>query len=112
LPEYRIWPFQHQEGIDTTTPAGKAMFQMCGVFAEFERAMIRERVAAGLASARSDCKSLRQPTIGANMKEVILNPTVPGKNPGGRADRTGVGISESEGSGRGNAEATGGAKVA
>jgi DNA invertase Pin-like site-specific DNA recombinase len=28
----------HQQGIDTTTPAGKALFQMCGVFAEFERA--------------------------------------------------------------------------
>ena len=33
----------------TTTPAGKAMFQMMGVFAEFERAMIRERVNAGIA---------------------------------------------------------------
>jgi DNA invertase Pin-like site-specific DNA recombinase len=38
----------HQQGLDTTTPAGKAMFQMMGVFAEFERAMIRERVKAGL----------------------------------------------------------------
>ena len=33
--------FLHQQGLDTTTPAGKAMFQMLGVFAEFERAMIR-----------------------------------------------------------------------
>jgi DNA invertase Pin-like site-specific DNA recombinase len=40
----------HQQGLDTTTPAGKAMFQM-GVFAEFERAMIRERVKAGLERA-------------------------------------------------------------
>lgn len=38
----------HQQGIDTTTPAGTAMFQMCGVFAQFERAMIQERVKAGL----------------------------------------------------------------
>jgi DNA invertase Pin-like site-specific DNA recombinase len=38
----------HQQGLDTTSPAGKAMFQMMGVFAEFERAMIRERVKAGL----------------------------------------------------------------
>jgi DNA invertase Pin-like site-specific DNA recombinase len=36
--------FLHQQGLDTTTPAGKAMFQMMGVFAEFERAMIQERV--------------------------------------------------------------------
>jgi DNA invertase Pin-like site-specific DNA recombinase len=36
--------FLHQQGLDTSTPAGRAMFQMMGVFAEFERAMIRERV--------------------------------------------------------------------
>lgn len=41
-----------QQSIDTTTPAGKLMFQVCGAFAEFERSMIRQRVHAGL-SARS-----------------------------------------------------------
>jgi DNA invertase Pin-like site-specific DNA recombinase len=45
--------YLHQQAIDTTTPSGKAMFQMCGVFAEFERAMIVERVNAGLARARA-----------------------------------------------------------
>src|SRR5262249_31681532 len=45
----KIDPFLRQQGLDTTTPAGKAMFQMLGVFAEFERAMIAERVRAGLA---------------------------------------------------------------
>jgi DNA invertase Pin-like site-specific DNA recombinase len=44
--------YLHQQAIDTTTPAGRAMFQMLGVFAEFERAMIRERVKAGQARAR------------------------------------------------------------
>jgi DNA invertase Pin-like site-specific DNA recombinase len=39
--------------LGTTTPAGKAIFQMMGVFAEFERAMIRERVKAGLERARA-----------------------------------------------------------
>src|SRR4029077_9997850 len=43
--------FLHQQGLDTTTPSGRAMFQMLGVFAEFERAIIRERVIAGLARA-------------------------------------------------------------
>jgi len=38
----------------TTTPAGKAMFQMLGVFAEFERAIIRERVVAGMARAKAN----------------------------------------------------------
>ena len=43
--------FLHQQGLDTSTTAGKAMFQMLGVFAEFERGIIRERVNAGLARA-------------------------------------------------------------
>ncbi len=55
--------YLHQQGIDTTTPAGKAMFQMMGVFAEFERAMIVERVKAGLARARAAGKRLGRPTI-------------------------------------------------
>jgi DNA invertase Pin-like site-specific DNA recombinase len=44
------------ENIDTTTPAGRMMMmmQMVGVFAEFERAMIRERTSAGLAAARAE----------------------------------------------------------
>ena len=45
--------YLHQQALDTATPSGRAMFQMCGVFAEFERSMIRERVNAGLARARS-----------------------------------------------------------
>jgi DNA invertase Pin-like site-specific DNA recombinase len=45
--------YLHQQSLDTSTPSGRAMFQMCGVFAEFERGMIRERVNAGLARARS-----------------------------------------------------------
>jgi DNA invertase Pin-like site-specific DNA recombinase len=44
--------YLHVQGLDTATPAGKAMFQMLGVFAEFERSLIRERVMAGLARAR------------------------------------------------------------
>ena len=44
LHAFKIDLFLRQQGLDTTTPAGKAMFQMMGVFAEFERAMIQERV--------------------------------------------------------------------
>ena len=42
------------ENIDTTTPAGRMMMQMVGSFAEFERAMIRERTSAGIAAARAE----------------------------------------------------------
>jgi DNA invertase Pin-like site-specific DNA recombinase len=45
--------YLHQQRLDTSTPSGRAMFQMCGVFAEFERSMIVERVNAGLKRARS-----------------------------------------------------------
>ena len=53
--------YVHQQGIDTTTPAGKAMFQMMGVFAEFERSMIHERVMVGLARARAEGTQLGRP---------------------------------------------------
>ena len=55
--------FLHQQGVDTTTPAGKALFQMMGVFAEFERAMIRERVKSGLERAKAQGKTLGRPPI-------------------------------------------------
>jgi len=55
--------FLHQQGIDTTTPAGKMMFQMLGVFAEFERAMIKERINAGLSRARAQGKKLGRPRV-------------------------------------------------
>jgi DNA invertase Pin-like site-specific DNA recombinase len=54
LHEKGVGLFLHQQGLDTTTTAGKAMFQMLGVFAEFERGIIRERVNAGLARARAN----------------------------------------------------------
>jgi Resolvase, N terminal domain len=55
--------FLHQQGLDTSTPSGRAMFQMLGVFAEFERAMIRERVMTGLARARAEGKQLGRRTV-------------------------------------------------
>jgi DNA invertase Pin-like site-specific DNA recombinase len=63
--------FLHQQGLDTTTPAGKAMFGMMGVFAEFERAMIQERVRAGLARARSEGKQLGRPPVPAATERAI-----------------------------------------
>jgi DNA invertase Pin-like site-specific DNA recombinase len=61
----------HQQGIDTTTPAGMALFQMMGVFAEFERSMIQERVRAGLARARSEGKRLGRPAIPQEKEDAI-----------------------------------------
>ena len=61
----------HQQGVDTTTPGGKALFQMMGVFAEFERAMIRERVKSGLERAKAQGKTLGRPPIDAEKEAAI-----------------------------------------
>jgi DNA invertase Pin-like site-specific DNA recombinase len=64
--------YLHQQGIDTSTPSGKAMFQMLGVFAEFERSMIQDRVRCGLARARANGKQLGRPSISDEKKALIL----------------------------------------
>lgn len=63
--------FLHQQGIDSTTPAGTAMFQMLGIFSQFELAMARERVLAGLARARSQGKVLGRPRMAAEKTRAI-----------------------------------------
>ncbi len=82
--------FLHQQGIDTTTPAGKAMFQMLGVFAEFERSMIQERVKAGLARARSQGKTLGRPPVAANVRDAVLKARAEGLSIRKIAERVGV----------------------
>jgi DNA invertase Pin-like site-specific DNA recombinase len=76
-----VWPglhdkgvdlFLHQQGLDTSTTAGKAMFQMFGVFAEFERGIIRERVNAGLARARANGTKLGRRRVNPSVEERIL----------------------------------------
>lgn len=52
----------HQSGLDTSTPSGRMMFQMVGVFSEFERSMISERVKLGLNRVRSKGIKLGRPT--------------------------------------------------
>jgi len=72
--------------IDTTTPAGKAMFQMMGVFAEFERSMIVERVRAGVARAKaSGTKSGKAfgrprtvPEVEQRIRDALATPGRPG----------------------------------
>lgn len=61
LRERKVDLYLHQQGLDTSTAAGRAMYQMLGVFAEFERAIIVERIHAGLARARAQGKRLSRP---------------------------------------------------
>ncbi|WP_394886809.1 recombinase family protein [Mesorhizobium sp. AaZ16] len=65
--------YLHKQAIDTTTPSGKAMFQMTGVFAEFERAMIRDRVLAGLARAKASGKTLGRPKNIVDLVEIAAD---------------------------------------
>lgn len=85
--------YLHQQGIDTTTPAGRAMFQMLGVFSEFERAMIRERVNAGLSRARAQGKQLGRPRVAADVESAILAHRAAGVGINKIARELGVGVS-------------------
>ena len=55
--------FVRREGLDTTSPSGRAMFGLMGIFAEFERNLIRERVLTGLARARAQGRILGRPRM-------------------------------------------------
>src|ERR1051325_10906775 len=63
--------YLEQQGLDTSTPAGKALFQMLGVFAEFERSIIQERIRAGLRRARDEGKQLGRPKIAPELEKQI-----------------------------------------
>jgi DNA invertase Pin-like site-specific DNA recombinase len=60
-----------QQSIDTTTPAGRLMFQVTGAFAEFERSMIRQRVHAGLKRAVAQGKQLGRPKVDGAIEKRI-----------------------------------------
>ena len=51
------------DNLDLTTPSGRLMFHVIGAMAEFERALIQERVRAGLRNARAKGKRLGRPTV-------------------------------------------------
>ena len=85
--------FLHQQGLDTTTPGGRAMFQMMGVFAEFERAMIVERVNAGLERAKAQGKTLGRPKIAAEKESEIAEALKTGMGVKKTARTLGVGVS-------------------
>jgi DNA invertase Pin-like site-specific DNA recombinase len=71
--------YLHQQALDTTTPAGKALFQMLGVFAEFERSLIRARVLAGLKRAKAAGKTLGRPKVGPEVEKAIRTRLKKGK---------------------------------
>lgn len=81
--------YLHQQALDTSTPSGRAMFGMMGVFAEFERAMISERVKAGI--ARSDKKGGR-PRLDLDKAEKIRRSLMKGVSINATAKKLRVGV--------------------
>lgn len=76
------------EAIDTTTPAGRMMMQMVGSFAEFERAMIRERTSAGLAQARLEGRvGGRRRKLGDKKRREIAESVISGRKSGAEMAR-------------------------
>ena len=59
-----------RDNLDLSTPSGRLMFQIIGAMAEFERALIRERVQAGLANARKRGKRLGRPPVTVDVDRV------------------------------------------
>ena len=80
-----------QPNIDTTTPAGKLLFQVTGAFAEFERSMIQQRVNAGLARARAQGKRLGRPKIDQTTEWAICQALATGQGILKTAAQLGVG---------------------
>jgi DNA invertase Pin-like site-specific DNA recombinase len=64
--------YLHQQHVDSSTPSGRALLQMSGVFAEFERAMLLERIGAGLARAKAQGKQLGRPRAKGASDAAIL----------------------------------------
>ena len=85
--------YLHQQAVDTTTPGGKAMFQMMGVFAEFERSIMRDRINAGLARARAQGKRLGRPPVAPEVEQRIRARLAEGVGVCKVAAMEGVGVS-------------------
>jgi DNA invertase Pin-like site-specific DNA recombinase len=83
--------YLHRQGLDTSTPTGKMMFQMLGVFSEFERAMIVDRVKAGMRRAKAQGKAIGRPMVGEEIEERIRGELALGKGIHRVARAVGVG---------------------
>jgi DNA invertase Pin-like site-specific DNA recombinase len=85
--------YLHQQALDTSTPSGKAMYQMLAVFSEFERTIIQERVRAGLARARAKGTKLGRPKTGPKVEAKIRELAAQGMGKGKIARTLGIGTS-------------------
>jgi DNA invertase Pin-like site-specific DNA recombinase len=97
-----IGQYYLQQGIDTATPAGRAMVQMAVVFAEYERAMIRERIKAGLDRVRKtgrtkSGKPIGRPRVSPHVIEKVHAAKAKGKTLRAIADLVGLSVGKVHG---------------
>jgi DNA invertase Pin-like site-specific DNA recombinase len=85
--------YADREAMDATTPHGRAMLQMAAVFAELERAMIRERVMAGLDRAKAQGRQLGRPKVAGSTEDAIRAALEAGKGMLKVSRELGVGVS-------------------
>jgi len=87
--------YLEKQAVDTTTPAGRALFQMLGVFAEFERAILQDRIHAGIARARRNGtksgKPIGRARTSAKVEAAIRETLASGKGIHWTAKQHGVG---------------------
>src|SRR5215469_18697480 len=87
--------YLEKQAVDTTTPVGRALFQMLGVFAEFERAILQERIHAGIARARRNGtksgKPIGRARTSAKVEAAIRETLASGKGIHSTARECGVG---------------------
>ena len=90
-----IAQYYQQQAIDTMTPSGKAMVQMCLVFSELERGMMQERIKAGLSRAKANGtksgKAIGRPRVTEAVEQAVLRLRAEGKGIRKIAREVGIG---------------------
>lgn len=84
--------YLHKQALDTSTPSGRALFGMLGIFAEFERAMTIDRIHAGIARARGAGRTLGRPKIASDREAAVRAALASGLSAKKAARCAGVGV--------------------
>jgi DNA invertase Pin-like site-specific DNA recombinase len=84
--------YLHTQGLDTSTPAGRALFGMLSVFSEFERAILVDRVKAGVNRAKAQGKHCGRPPLASTKAEAIRKLLGTGMSLAQIAKKVGVGV--------------------
>ncbi len=82
--------YLHQQALDTSTPSGRMLYQLCGVFAEFERELVKSRVLAGLARARANGVQFGRPNLSLERRTKVQKALTNGLSIRQAAKATGV----------------------